>query len=436
MEAAKFKAALVTKSLDATNSMIELIEKGRDQNTLLYVSLTVRFGADVHTRVGYLRVICWAWSLLDEVPTIRNSIVALCIVSDLSVLKDDSGFTELTVGDWLESQGFTLSNIPPEHMAMIRVLLDEYEPISHELFIKALTDKSVEQFDVNTRSVVSNEPWMVMDMAWAVQYYNAPVFHKVVDMVGCPYPTLNILLLFGKDNVEYQRMLVACVDAGIEFDIHQIAILMAYPEKALQTIQERYEKPLWKKACSTQGAQRTLGKWNKLLLSAGLPLENTCSFTKTSNEEYSDLYQVKYRDNEGVWWRFPSTLYVSILETRVNPANLRTLPESVLETIAFRLKLLDSLGLSPASPITIEDALKQLHKPEKLFESHTPIPQASERLRKLSVRLEGRKELEMIMEKQGIRVMLSTLTPSHCIATILWIVDWYRNHRGNIQVVV
>ena len=459
METTKFKAALSDKSVDATNAMIEFIEKGRDQNTILFIALTVRFGADVHTRVGHLHILCWAWNLLETNPSLRNSLMAMVIMHDSTMLKDQSGFDGVNVGDWLGTQGFPLSNdvpiVPPEQHAMLMVLLDRYAPIPHNLFIKALTDKSVDEFTVDTTHVVSDEPWMIMDMAWALHYYNAPVFRKVVGVVGCPYPTVNFLLLHGRENVEYQRMLVACVDAGIEFDMHQIALLMSYPEKVLATIRERYEKSLWEKACSTQSEGRGLRRWKNLLLAAGLPLDRACKlseqvssteYSKQSCSErgdcgqssYSDLYQVKYTDENGVGWRFPSTLYVSMLETRVNPANLKVLPNEVLETAAFRLRLLQNLGLSPANPITIEEALEQLHKPEKLFSScSTSTPSGYQipiRVRDKAGSLDGRRELEVMFEKQGIRIALVPLTASHCIATVLWVLEWYQHYRGNVRV--
>lgn len=435
---------------DATDLMIDNI------NDLLSVGLCLRYKADPNTRVGHDPLIVWAYRHTQ--PPHTNSLIALLTLAGGRLTDRFTPITQPSIGgvpapipvdplsptntptpvevsvvEWLVGNGYPIASryqnegiqhvLPPNQLAMLLLLLDRpTKGIPHSDFIRAIGD-DVTGFEADPNTVVRDEQWMLLDMALSLEYHNPKTFQKTLPIRGCGYPTLNRLLILGVDTPEYQEMIMSCVDAGIEFDSHQVAILMRYPRAFIQRVEKGYDKSIWTKVC-VQKANPNISRWQRLLAQSNLTTELACSATPKELSGYSDLYHVSYTEG-GKTWQLPSVLYSMVLETRLNPATFAPVPESVLTAIRFRVKVMQGFRLT-SHAITRDAAWKEMNVLESLWSVDTKRINVSQAVLDGCATERGRIELEHVLGKRGIRVMLRELTPSHAAATVTWIDQFAR----------
>jgi hypothetical protein len=405
------------------NAVIDIFSDNID---LFYLSLAIRFGANVNkfveTNRGKFHPLA-ALGLNSKNKKINQDFIAqgiaILIVSGskidskasflpedsrtvINFYKDNNLDTEDLV---FVSEDLKLEKMDPEIAQNIAILLNREDLITLDRN-NLIIDKDnnilvIESFSNKLYKYID----FINNISFAIEIYNSGyIEHMVKNGVPVTYLQVNeILLKLKQDKKKGNNILTQIglheigiiVKYGARIDKYQDIMLLSIVGDKINKIRELYKEPRWIKECRNTGPPSVELK----RIAIGLKIEDTndienkaeiCKLikeysTKANNptfgkdqvscansgsldsnpKEYPALGIVKY-SSKGKTYCLPAELYDTILSTEINPFNNEPIPENILDKIKDNRDELLRLNINHISVPKFSETLAKLKQPDKI----------------------------------------------------------------------
>lgn len=497
--------------VDVDNLFLQILLRLQTSNSkdyLILIGLCLKAGIDINMYVsapnfGIVHILGYIYLLQLLDPEITTIIIIMLIykgsnpsfpIYDNSGGKIKGGVENIgternvwhpSIGQWIKTNYPTsiinyislpnevLSVLGSKSSAEIALLLDEPALINLPLTNNDMKI-AIRCFDTK---ILTSIPDMTSNLINAVIYYNSYAFNYLLEHdERTTYMLINeILIRMRQDRergfrigfTELETMLLISIKTGTILDSEQFAIINSFGPDIIKNINDVYQQPYWKKACSQQPNDnlkrlaKVLGvkdnicqrlselvmadqeelkkaafKRQQMRIAADVGYINefiggnvpiiqirNISSLKHDLSEYNDLTIIYYRDTHDVVWGITYDLYDNILETRKNPYSLEPVPDTVIAKIELQKKLIKELDFDVN--LTYSQAIAMLSTNDKIDDSLSikMVEKLKNSARYIDFDYLTKNQIEAGLASVGVNANLRPLTNRHTLITMAYIVD-------------
>jgi hypothetical protein len=359
------------KDINPNLELISAIDEGKDKKDLVRVAYAIRYGADSNLYVDAdgigrnFHILGYAYAVGKyQSKEYLNTLILLFLVGGSSLMK--SAFRhqkttisekDLSIGEWLESDGYFLARqymengykrvVSSEAVDFAATLLDIPGMVKNpksELIAKTVGEKMLSKYKISKKMIF----WDSEDMVFSVKYFNFPLFYHLIKNGVIPtYPMVNNILVRARVYKQNENknefyvlldMIKSMLKSGVELDHEQMGLLNNLDEKSFKEAEKVGNDPYWEKVCSRNNVDQKipprLKRTSRILGIKETNLRDTCKVFKdasltNTDEKRKELKQslLKGRDEEfQSKLKYPNEM-VGDLKQKFECANRYQLPE-------------------------------------------------------------------------------------------------------------